>query len=425
MGKNTINNRKKKLAKLRKKNASKLNLESLTIKELLIRAQEQIDSFQYDCAQIYCQEALKRDPDNVLALETSSSLCIEVGNLDGAKHCLGRAITLKPDDGYAKYMSMAQLLEGKESLQCYQKGIELLKAVIEGFQQSVKENEAKCTENNISRNSVGEVEMVTEHNGCNVDASKETSLDEAAGVKDEPLPSSSSAEPEDNIAVIIRQTSSAYCSVAELFMTDLCDEEDAENQCHANITNAIDADPSSPEAYQLMASFLLVKQDIEEARKYITKSLQIWLPKYKEVEEDKAETGTFDPVEVCPLSYTARLSTARILIEVEDHKHAVEVLEGLTEENDEVVDTWYLLGWSYYLQGEEYRDRAKYYLHRAMQIHSTAPSDDVQLIEHLKELQQELGPYVEEEVLDEADIEDELERGSEDEQLQNEEMDIS
>lgn len=79
-----------------------------------------------------------------------------------------------------------------------------------------------------------------------------------------------------------------------------------------------------------------MKQDIDEARKYITKSLEIWLPKYKEVEEGKAETGTFDPVEVCPLSYSTRLSTARILIEVEDYKHAVEVLEGLAEENDEV-----------------------------------------------------------------------------------------
>lgn len=80
----------------------------------------------------------------------------------------------------------------------------------------------------------------------------------------------------------------------------------------------------------------MVKQDVDEAKVHILKSVKLWLPKYKEVDEGKAAAGTFDPVEVCPLSYTTRLNTARILIEVEDYENAVEVLEGLLEENNEV-----------------------------------------------------------------------------------------
>ena len=79
-----------------------------------------------------------------------------------------------------------------------------------------------------------------------------------------------------------------------------------------------------------------MKQEVEEAKKYIAQSLEVWLPHYRAVRDGKADTGSFDPVEVCPLSYATRLTTARILIEVEDHKSAVEVLEGLTEEDDEV-----------------------------------------------------------------------------------------
>lgn len=60
-----------------------------------------------------------------------------------------------------------------------------------------------------------------------------------------------------------------------------------------------------------------------------------------------------------------------------------------------------------------------------LQIHSSAPSDDTQLIEHLKELIQEIGPYVEEETVDDAEIEDELERDSEDDQPANDDMDTS
>lgn len=79
-----------------------------------------------------------------------------------------------------------------------------------------------------------------------------------------------------------------------------------------------------------------MKQEVEEAKTFITKSIEIWLPKLKEVDEGTAAAGSFDPVEVCPLPYPTRLSTARILIEVEDYKHAMEVLEGLAEEDDEV-----------------------------------------------------------------------------------------
>lgn len=406
MGKNTINNQKKKLAKLRKKNAAKQNLGSLSIKDLLRHAQEQIDIFQYDKAQKFCQEALKRDADNVAALEISASLCLEVGNLEGAQHCLGRAITLKPEEGYEKYMSMAQLLNGKESLQCYQKGIELLTKVISDLQQSVKENKEVHSENNLTDVSAQE-EMGTEQ--CeSQDENKETSLTRVTRTKDEPIPSCSSVE--ERQSSFLQDLSSAHCSIAELYMTDLCDEEDAENLCHASIANAIEVDPSNPEAYQHMASFFLVKQDVDEAKVHILKSIKLWLPKYKEVDEGKAAAGTFDPVEVCPLSYTTRLSTARILIEVEDYENAVEVLEGLLEENNEIVDTWYLLGWTSYLQGGEHMDSAKYYLHQAMKIHNTAGSADVQLIEHVKELTQKLGPYTEDESVNEAEIEDELER---------------
>ena len=79
-----------------------------------------------------------------------------------------------------------------------------------------------------------------------------------------------------------------------------------------------------------------MKQEVEQARDHIKKSLELWLPKYKAIEKGEAAEGSFDPVEVCPLLYPVRLSTAKILIEVEEHDLAVEVLEGLTEEDDSV-----------------------------------------------------------------------------------------
>ncbi|XP_042878957.1 probable assembly chaperone of rpl4 [Penaeus japonicus] len=409
MGKNAINTQKKKLAKALKKKAAKPSLETLSLTELLARAQEHIDCFQYENAQKYCQEALKREPDYVPALETSASLCLETGNLDGAKHCLGRAITVQPDEGYSKYLSMAQLMEGNESLECYQKGIEILSETVALAQKS--ENGKS-----LGGNDKPETENVMTENGT---TNEEVLSDEAKADVEQPL--TNSGDSKEDKPALIRKISTACCSIAELYMTDLCDEEEAEDQCLAYINKALETDPTNPEAFQFMASYQLVRQQPDEAKTFIKKSIDLWLPKYKEIHEGKAEAGTFDPIDVCPLSYPSRLSAARILIEVQEYDVAVEVLEGLSEEDDEIVDTWYLLGWLNYLQGEEHKDSARHFFHRAKQVQALAPSEDSQLIEHLEELVQELGPLseedLEEEAVDEGDIEDELQRESDEEEM--------
>lgn len=49
----------------------------------------------------------------------------------------------------------------------------------------------------------------------------------------------------------------AYCSIAELYMTDLCYEEDAEQLCEKSIMQALDTDPDSLDAHQTLASLRL------------------------------------------------------------------------------------------------------------------------------------------------------------------------
>ncbi|XP_063845134.1 uncharacterized protein LOC135091423 [Scylla paramamosain] len=441
MGKPATAARKRKrraAALLRRRMAAKADLESLSVEELLAAAQEEIDSFQYETAQTLCHTALKKEPDNVAVLETSASLCLEVGNLDGARHCLGRAITVQPEGGHEKYMSMAQLMEGREALQCYQKGIEILTRKVLSLPVVKKAEEAgepvdMTMQDDSGRNGtstessgVAAVTVKTEPRDPMLDEGNENlcPAEAEAGASRGSTSASSLGPQQDERAGLVRQMSTAYCSVAELFMTDLCDEEEAEEACRANILKAIEVDPSNPEAFQHMASFLLVKQEVEEAKKYIAQSLEVWLPQYRAVREGKAATGSFDPVEVCPLSYATRLTTARILIEVEDHKSAVEVLEGLTEEDDEVVDVWYLMGWSHYLQGEEQREAAQYCLHRALKVHSETPCEDSQLVEHMQELMEELGPYIEKEEPDQ-DVEEELEEDSEEDEEEEDTMDTS
>ena len=58
-------------------------------------------------------------------------------------------------------------------------------------------------------------------------------------------------------------------------------------------------------------------------------SLSLWLPAYSAVIENRnsgsGPAEEFDPVEVCPLGYTTRLDTAKVLIELEMWEQAVQV----------------------------------------------------------------------------------------------------
>ncbi len=100
-------------------------------------------------------------------------------------------------------------------------------------------------------------------------------------------------------------------------------------------------------------------------------SLSLWLPSYEAVrnnkpEVDGADGANFDPVEVSPLLYTTRIAAVKMLIDLEEWDLSIQVgvsitryetvklvkvhipsqiLDGLLEEDDEVVETWYLLGW--------------------------------------------------------------------------------
>jgi len=320
----------KKLAKKKGILANKPSEPSYTLEEILSKAEEFMNEYKYELAQKFCQRALEMDNDNVRALELSGSLLLEMGEIDSARHCYGRAVVVQPDIGHSKYMTLAQLFTGSEAKNIYVKGIEVLTNAI-------------------------------------------TQVDGA------------SSEPE-KVSELRRELSTAWVAMSELYMTDLCDEEEAESESQRCIEQAVAADETNPEAHQAMASFLLVKEDVDGARAAISKSISQWLPRYVAVLERGGD-------EECLLDFNTRLVTAKILIEVEDWNNGAAVLEGLIEEDDEVVAAWYLLGWLHHLKkDDESEGNVRFYLNKAKQVHVMNPTDDDAMVDHIEEILAEVGP---------------------------------
>merc|ERR1712212_1295351 len=341
----------------------------MTVKDCLDKAKDALDAYNIEDAFRHCSYALEMEQDNVVALETMGTILCEKGNFKKARQNFERAVTLEPEKGYPKYMSLAQLVEGEESIKYFQKGIELM--------ETMKDKIIK-----------GEEE-------------EEEEVEGAAAI-----PSSS---PMAKLEELQSDISRGHISVAEIYLTDLCEAEDAATVCKHHLDKAIETRPNSAEAHQLLASWCISMMDdddeaeekFEEAKKAIKTAVGLWLPQYQKAtaenddddDDDSSRTtaaalfggpstssaaAVADPVQPCPLTTEERINTAKILIELfmmkadEDQlaNLAVEVLDTVLDEDDENIFVWYLLGWIGCMQGKEQYVNSKLSLEQALQIGS-------------------------------------------------------
>ncbi|XP_049586933.1 uncharacterized protein si:dkey-12j5.1 isoform X1 [Syngnathus scovelli] len=366
--------------KAKKKTAAKYSVD-----QLLEKTEECMDSFDFEMAGLYCQRALDVESTNLQALDMLGHISLELGNTEKAKEVFLRAVELSPDVGHSKYMYLGQLHTGQEAVGFYTKGTQILLSALDEKPQTTAQAEAA------------------------------TSVDE-----DSDLPT-------------MKDVSTAYCSIAELYLTDLCMEEGAADKCREFIEKALRYHPSNPEGLQLMASYLFSTEKNQEGKEYLLKSVKLWLPAQKQTE---ASSSLEDEAQQIP-PYESRITTAKLLVEGEEYELAVEVIEGLLEEDDEVVQVWYLSGWVCYLQLERAKEQqekdgrqltdveeeersalkeaARMHLTNAKKLHSKLGCDDQPMLEHVEQLLGELGGELEGEEA-QVGVDDDYEPASDEEE---------
>lgn len=311
--------------------------------DLLDKATEMMEEYKYDLAKKFCERALELESDHPRALEMTGNLLLELGEVERAQHCLGRAIVVAPEEGHTKYMTAAQLFPGTQARDLYLKGIEVLQ----------------------KSSSAPEVCRSTHSSPCSLPSCTPLSLEQEAQARSE--------------------LSTAYVALSELYLTDLCDEPEAEVEARRLVTLATQADPGNPEGWQGLASLLVVVGDTAEALAAMETSLGLWLPQHLAwTREGEGEQTS--------LTYTTRLAAVKLLLDLEELDKAATILDTLLEEDDEVVAPWYLQGWLNYLRNDpDYHGNVRHYLTKARQVHVMNPTDDTAMVEHIAELLQEVG----------------------------------
>jgi tetratricopeptide (TPR) repeat protein len=214
------------------------------------------------------------------------------------------------------------------------------------------------------------------------------------------------------------------CAVAEVYMTDLSWEDDAEQRCETLITEAMMIAPNSAETWQTVANVRISQERLDEAKTALKRSLELW--------------QDLPPAHPDVPAFPTRIGLARLLLEAEMEDDALKVLERLVTDDDQSVEAWYLGGWCLYIAGEKQRDgqaegqggaqeewkstwsTARKWLAQCLKLYARLDYEDERLGEHAVELFQSINKVLgempegeEDNWQDSGDDEEDMEDGDE------------
>jgi len=320
----------------------------------------------YNAALDVSSVATQADVDTTFVLEKRAEAKVSISDVDGAREDYQQALKLvrrrqpaaagstTADAPSLERMAslllyMGQLSGGKDALDAYQEGIAMLRSSLELRQK--------------------ETTVATNH------PTATAALDETR-----------------------KQLAAACCSAAEVFLTDLCDQENAEQECESYVKQAlssyVDPQTGAPliDALQTSASLLFSQcrglEAVESIRQCysqlqapceaLSKLVGMYLGedasndnemKDNQQSEQAMELTQIQAVQALP-GFEFRCQTAKLLLEgcaclvqadqdepgnTQNYKSqslqcaqaAVHVLGSLMAENDEVIEIWFLAGDAY------------------------------------------------------------------------------
>jgi len=246
--------------------------------ELVENALALVENGDLAGAKDLCKKVIRISDDAALLNECGGVLA-QAGEKSLAQKALRRSITLLPEIGFEKYLTLAQFCTGAESLKFITKGVELLR--------------------------------------------KES--------------------PEDK-----RRLSEAYCNVAELYMTDLCQEKNAQSSCERSVEAALEADRTNAGAYIVATSFLISSSKFDEAKKMLLDGKSLWYDKYEELIYEKVEVPEENKVDS-----EKRMNACRYAIELEMWDDALQIARQVAEEEVEDCETRYFLAYGLFRRWKE------------------------------------------------------------------------
>ncbi|GAM18821.1 hypothetical protein SAMD00019534_019960 [Acytostelium subglobosum LB1] len=309
----------------------------LSLEELIEEGEKYAQEYKLDMAVKSFKEALSIDTNNTLLMDTIGELMLELGELKQAKQYFTKSIETNPNDSSSKYMNLGQLLGGADAIRCYTKGIEImeteLKELIAGAPQQVvattqqKQKEQQQAQQQQTKNQLQQNNKNKKTKDGRLVEDQRIDIGDDQD-EEEMLDDDEEDGEVDQVFILKDQICSALCSLAELYLTDECFDEEAEVKCETHLRKAIEYTPMSPEPYSLLASMKISQVKNDDALDLLNHSYSLW----SSLEVDQRPS----------LEY--RYGIAQMFVELDQCRTAVDILETLVYEQDNIAEIWHTLG---------------------------------------------------------------------------------
>jgi len=368
----------------------------------------------------------------ISVLEKMGACQVSIGDQDLAKDHFLQSLRLLEEEAKVESVRNTSYLETHSSLCFYIGQLSLEREALEAYQQGIRSLE-EC------------MERVEDENSATARQDTVTMQDNTEDV--DIIESSMRTDANSSLqfrASLKQKLSGAYCNLAELYLTDLCEEETAETDCEHSLEKALQLKDGDGEplvdALQTMASLRLSQKERQlEAVPFILRAyekqrvgsealatlvgLQVDKKTCDEVDDGKVqeEVQVQELIEVEAANnlpeFEFRCQTAKLLLECagllkessnsmdissnyssqEDEciTSAISVLGSLLAQNDEVIEIWYLTGCAFAAKKPPLIDTAKFYFERAKEMLTDirkALKDEAQFIDdsELPDLEEQL-----------------------------------
>jgi len=276
----------------------------MDLEKLVAQGEKALEEFQPELALKFFKRALAIDNQEssttARVLDLTGETLVAVGEPEEALGHFLKSSQVAPNENPYKWLYLGQLQEGSESLQCFRTGIAMLGAL------------------------------------------KQEQTDAAACEK------------------LDKEIGKAYCNIAEIYMTDLCMEENAEQQCEEAVRLATEHDSTSLDLGLSLANLRLSQSRPEDAcsamavvYKHVIASLdaQARKPILSAFREDQSadSAASSSAEEPEPVEPEMCVSVVQRLIECATVQPALataamEVAQRLLLLDDSNIELWYLLG---------------------------------------------------------------------------------
>ncbi|ODQ80126.1 hypothetical protein BABINDRAFT_161113 [Babjeviella inositovora NRRL Y-12698] len=256
---------------------------------------------------------LEEFKDNTQYLTILAEALMECSDLESAYEVLTRAVELDPraETGTEKFFYLGQIIGSQEGLRLLKVGIEQLHAKLE----IAKSNPAAASTDSFI------LDLLVSHHSI-----------------------------EAVTAYMVSKINHALLSCIEIWMTDLCMEDEAETECETLIQYALAFQPENPENWSTLGSIRISQQRNDDAREALTKAWHLFDEKKTQLEGSANSSSAGDS----DVDYTdliqPLLALSHHLLNIFELALASSASSAVQDIDDSNLESYYLEAFACYLQ---------------------------------------------------------------------------